>query len=87
MSPHTESSETSPLLGEAATGNPKVVIENGVTADGATTVADDPETQQTVDATRESQFEGNPEVRKKLKLILPALSIGVSVACTAPRPL
>jgi hypothetical protein len=76
-----DASETSPLLGKSDT-YPKVVdgvLPNGTFPNGAIDDANDEERQAEEDLDREGQFEGMPEVRKKLKYILPAVSIGVNV--------
>ena len=75
------SSETSPLLGPDREGvTPKAL--NGSTGDG--TISDggpldgsNLERHDSIDERRAAQFEGRPEIRKQLKYILPAISIGV----------
>ncbi|MCJ1327638.1 hypothetical protein MMC10_004309 [Thelotrema lepadinum] len=85
------SSEQEPLLaktspvpqyvesGASATDPLPTGLENEVNGNGAvkaTQQGDDPEIPQADDA-REAQFKGMPEVKKQMKYILPALSIGV----------
>jgi hypothetical protein len=74
-------SETSPLLGPDGDGAaPKALNGNIVSAtipgggpqDGANV-----ERHDSIDERRAAQFEGRPEIRKQLKYILPAISIGV----------
>ncbi|KAG9732581.1 hypothetical protein KCU73_g11282, partial [Aureobasidium melanogenum] len=75
-------SETSPLLGKGAPKPidpsdgiaPDSAIANGVIAeeeDGG-----DLERQTSLEE-RQKQYEGQPEMRKKMKIIFPALTIGV----------
>ena len=74
-------SETSPLLGLGSNGAaPKAlnghivseIIPNGASQDGA-----DLERHDSIDERRAAQFEGQPDIRRQLKFILPAISIGV----------
>ena len=65
--------------GASGTGPLPNGIEDEVRSNGAvksTQQGDDPELPQADDA-REAQFKGMPEVKKQMKYILPALSIGV----------
>ena len=74
-------SETSPLLGPDGDGvAPKAVngsIANGAVRDGAAEVGEDLERCDSIDESRAAQFKGQPEIRKQLKYIIPAVSIGV----------
>jgi hypothetical protein len=74
-------SETSPLLGLGSNGAaPKALnghiisetIPNDASQDGA-----DLERHDSIDERRAAQFEGRPDIRRQLKFILPAISIGV----------
>ncbi|KAL2001551.1 hypothetical protein VTN02DRAFT_1601 [Thermoascus thermophilus] len=64
---HNHPTETSPLLGEQRNGHATAPVTTGAI----------PQAGEEVDAAREAQFEGVPEARKQLKLIVPAISIGV----------
>src|SRR5271168_2523257 len=74
-------SETSPLLGPdrdgVATKAVNGSIGNGTVLDGPAKIGADLERHDSIDASRAAQFEGRPEIRKQLKYILPAVSIGV----------
>ena len=66
--------------GASGTGPLPSGLEDEVHSNGAikaTQQGDDPERPRADDA-REAQFKGMPEVKKQMKYILPALSIGVS---------
>lgn len=77
-------SETSPLLGArshvTAADLIDSTIENGVVPDGSTEAGNDLERHDPVDASRAAQFQGNPEVQKSMKYIVPAVAIGVYLA-------
>jgi hypothetical protein len=74
-------SETSRLLGpDSDSVAPKAVngtIGNGTVPDGAAEVGSELERHDSIDESRAAQFEGRPDIRKQLKYILPAISIGV----------
>lgn len=79
-------SETSPLLGRPAStllepgDAPDGIRPNGTFSNGtagAPAKPDDDEERQAGDADRSPQYEGMPEVKKRLKLIVPAIAIGV----------
>lgn len=79
-------SETSPLLGSPAgtllgPGNaPDGVPPNGTFSNGTASSpakSDDDEERQEGDEDRSPQYEGMPEVKKRLKFIVPAVAIGV----------
>ncbi len=79
-------SETSPLLGSPAgtllgPGDaPDGVPPNGTFSNGTASSpakSDDDEERQEGDEDRSPQYEGMPEVKKRLKLIVPAVAIGV----------
>ncbi|KAI9700919.1 MAG: hypothetical protein M1820_006680 [Bogoriella megaspora] len=76
-----ESSETSPLLHQTA--SPPINSAAGVAPNGSTdatvTAAEDGGTieRQFTDEGRQKQYEGIPEIRKKMPYIMPALGIGV----------
>lgn len=81
MAPDRDASETSPLLGQPHIGsiNGKIdsePVDTGLPTDSAD-AAGDLERRPSVDESRAAQFQGVPEIQKKLKYILPALSIGV----------
>lgn len=83
---HDEATESSPLLGktnsllpdpgDAPYGTPPSTIGSNGHSIGGTKPVEDEECQPSKD--REHQYEGMPEVRKKMKYIMPAISIGVS---------
>lgn len=79
MTPNARPSETSPLLTGQENGIHKAngVAENGSIADIAPSISSDVERQSSRDTARDAQFTGLPEVRKRLKYIVPTLSIGV----------
>jgi hypothetical protein len=85
-------SETSPLLspdGDDAT--PKALngnIVNGTIPDGAPQDGAYLERHDSIDERRAAQFEGRPDIRKQLKYILPAISIGVleALICLVVAP-
>lgn len=79
-------SETSPLLGRPAAtlpdpgDAPNGVLSNGTFSNGGVSAPvkpDDDEERQEGDGDRSPQYEGMPEVKKKLKFIVPAIAIGV----------
>jgi hypothetical protein len=74
-------SETSPLLGSGGDGaSPRALngnIVNGTIPDGAPQDGAYLERHDSIDERRTAQFEGRPDIRKQLKYILPAISIGV----------
>jgi hypothetical protein len=80
--PQEQASETSPLLGKQASKPidpsdgiaPDSAIANGVIAEGED--GGDLERQTSLEE-RQKQYEGQPEMRKKMKVIFPALTIGV----------
>lgn len=85
-------SETSPLLrrptdtflepGDATNG----VLPNGTYSNGIPSglvKPDDDEERQEGDGDRSPQYEGMPEVKKKLKFIVPAIAIGVCYSISA----
>lgn len=86
MSQH-EATETSPLLGKASAilpdagdapnGASPSTIQAGEHSNGQVKSAEHEESQSIEDI--RPQYEGMPDVKKKLKYILPALSIGVSI--------
>jgi hypothetical protein len=75
-------SETSPLLGpdgdgatlKALNGN---IVNGTILPDGAPQDGAYLERHDSIDERRAAQFEGRPDIRKQLKYILPAISIGV----------
>ena len=81
-------SETSPLLGpEQGSQVPKIaddVVDDDILAYG--TIESEPAAddstgrRESIDPERAAQFAGNPEARKLLKYIIPAVSIGVFLA-------
>jgi hypothetical protein len=72
-------SETSPLLGpDSDCVTPKALNGNGtILPDGAPQDGAYLERHDSIDERRAAQFEGRPDIRKQLKYILPAISIGV----------
>lgn len=75
-------SETSPLLGpDGDRATPKALngnIVNGtILPDGAPQDGAYLERHDSIDERRAAQFDGRPDIRKQLKYILPAISIGV----------
>ena len=88
MSPQAEDtnsiSETSPLLsknavatvdadaGKAPNGTTEALVSSGANEEGPI------ERQAGDDEGRRKQFDGMPEMRKKMKYIMPAVGIGVS---------
>ena len=79
-------SEISPLLGRPAgtfleSGDaPNGVLPNGASPNGTPSGVnkpDDDAERQEGDGDRSPQYEGMPEVKKKLKFIVPAIAIGV----------
>ena len=80
--PREQASETSPLLGKQGPKPidpsdgiaPDSAIANGVIAEGED--GGDLERQTSLEE-RQRQYEGQPEMRKKMKVIFPALTIGV----------
>jgi hypothetical protein len=81
MAPDEDASETSPLLGQAHNGSADSNIKSAPVESGLTTDSVDApealERRASVDESRAAQFQGAPEIQKKLSYILPALSIGV----------
>ncbi len=82
MASGRDASEISPLLGKNRNGSTgggidSVPVDAGLTTDAADTTVDI-ERRPSVDEGRDAQFQGSPEIREKLKYILPALAIGVS---------
>lgn len=84
-------SETSPLLGRPTDtfvepdDAPNGVLSNGIYSNGTPSglvKPDDDEERQEGDGDR-SQYEGMPEVKKKLKFIVPAIAIGVCYSISA----
>ena len=80
--PRDRPSETSPLLGfdgnnVVPTASNGVLIAKAAPADGITPDGADLERHESVDETRAAQFAGRPDIKKQLKYILPALSIGI----------
>ncbi|KAI5206361.1 MFS general substrate transporter [Aureobasidium subglaciale] len=77
-------SETSPLLGKQAPKPidpsngiaPDSAVANGVIAEGEGEDGEALERQTSLEE-RQKQYEGQPEMRKKMKVIFPALTIGV----------
>jgi len=59
---------------------------DGIKTNGTLTEDDQLERQSSIDNAREAQFKGNEEVAKKLKYILPAVGVGVSVLRVFPPP-
>lgn len=83
MAPDGDASETSPLLSERQDRSTNGILDSvpvdvGLTTD-TTDSSGDLERRKSVDESRAAQFEGAPDVQKKLKYILPALSIGVCI--------
>lgn len=74
-------SETSPLLrAESNGGISKTLkgnIANSVVLEDSTDADADIERHDAVDESRAAQFEGRPDIRKRLKYILPAVSVGI----------
>ena len=71
-------SENSPLLGHEGLGVASKAV-NGITStDGTAEIGADLARHDSIDGSRAAQFEGQPEIRKQLKYIIPAVSIGVS---------
>ncbi len=69
--------ERSPLLGRPLNTPDHLENRNGLVG-GDSNERDDEERQG--DGGREAQYEGLPEVKKKLKFIVPAVAIGASHA-------
>jgi hypothetical protein len=74
--------ETSPLLGRESDGVvPNAwngIVANGAITDEAAEGGPDLERRDSIDGGRAAQFEGQPDIQKQLKYILPAISIGVT---------
>jgi len=74
-------SEESPLLSPDSGGvSPKTLngtIHTVALPDDLSETLADIERVESVDSTRAAQFTGNPEIRKNLKYIMPAVSIGI----------
>ena len=99
----SQPSETSPLLAKPVSvlpdpgDAPAGILPNGVDinaeANGSSKPGNDQESQSQDDqGDRKGQYQGMPEIKKKLKYILPAMSIGVcashfiySNGCSFPR--
>lgn len=79
-------SETSPLLAGHENGcvKPNGTVENESIADDASFLGPDVERRISRDSARDAQFMGMPEVRKRLKYIVPTISIGVCSLSIAP---
>ncbi|KAL9110548.1 MAG: hypothetical protein Q9227_004906 [Pyrenula ochraceoflavens] len=79
-------SETSPLLNGHQNGLSKKhtngSIENESVEDSTPSVGSDLERQDSREAGRDAQFAGMPEMRERLKYIVPTLSIGIFLAAT-----
>jgi len=81
--PREQASETSPLLGKQ--GPKPIYPSDGIAPDSAVAngvIAEEEEDggdleRQTSPEERQKQYEGQPEMRKKMKVIFPALTIGV----------
>lgn len=83
MTDDREATETSPLLAKSSVPEP-VAFPNDTTSGAAANgrTREDPkptedEENPTEDGDRAGQYEGMPEVKAKLKYILPAVGIGV----------
>lgn len=76
-------SETTPLLISQENGSPRESISNGALATTNGAGRSDEETLKgnDLDAARAAQFQGLPDANKKLKYIVPAVAIGVSMLC------
>lgn len=73
-----EPNETSPLLGKPpATAAPPDDPAEEETTNGVSKPGHDEESQEAED--REGQYEGMPDVKAKLKYIVPAVGIGVCI--------
>jgi hypothetical protein len=74
-------SETSPLLGLDGDGAASKALNghvvSGTILDGALQDGANLERHDSIDERRAAQFEGRPDIRRQLKYILPAISIGV----------
>ncbi|KAL9038988.1 MAG: hypothetical protein Q9214_005061, partial [Letrouitia sp. 1 TL-2023] len=89
MGNHSEPTETSPLLRHPSSllqepgGTTNGLLPDG-TGDGHLVSGDakpiDPEQHVEEDHDREVQYQGMPEVKARMKYIMPALSIGVFLA-------
>lgn len=83
MADNREATETSPLLAKSPVPKPVTVsndTSSGAVANGPTTEGQKPAEDAedpTEDEDRAGQYEGMPEVKAKLKYILPAVGIGV----------
>lgn len=84
MDNRDEATEASPLLAESsvpdpvngANGSPPLAVEaNGISKKRQKPAGE--EESQNSDAERAAQYEGMPDVKAKLKYILPAVGIGV----------
>ena len=76
--------ETSPLLnhdqdsGKPVSRQGQLPVTSGTAVEPAEDSAD-LERRDSIDESRDAQFQGLPEIQKRMKYILPAISIGVSV--------
>ncbi|ERF75916.1 hypothetical protein EPUS_01282 [Endocarpon pusillum Z07020] len=81
MASDRDASEISPLLGKTGNGSiigriDSVAVDGGLTTNAADITAD-VERRTSLDEGRTAQFQGSPEIQKKLKYIVPALSVGI----------
>lgn len=87
MADNREATETSPLLAKSPVSEPVTVsndTSSGTLANGRTREDRKPtgdEENPAEDGDRAGQYEGMPEVKAKLKYILPAVGIGVWYIC------
>lgn len=79
MTPKSSPSETSPLLAGHENGFAKAngLVGDSSIADATPSLGPDIERRSSRDSARDAQFAGMPEVRKRLKYIVPTISIGV----------
>ncbi|KAK2810694.1 hypothetical protein FQN50_002737 [Emmonsiellopsis sp. PD_5] len=70
---NAEPSETSPLLGNGPKASPNPAISGG---------DEEAVGQNEADSAREAQYSGLPEAQKKLKYIVPAVSIGIFLSAS-----
>ncbi|KAK2819424.1 hypothetical protein FQN49_007860 [Arthroderma sp. PD_2] len=71
--------ETSPLLGSQAVNDssPNVLTAGATKGNGVCKPNEEPAGENDVDDARVAQFKGMPELQKRLKYIVPAITIGV----------